>query len=124
MAKMEIPKGEVITGVITKHLDRRFLSSLDFTGCGTVEMTIDRVEKVGTLEYATGKTDTNALLIYFAETPKPLKLNVTNIRSIISVAGSNKVKDWKGLKVGICTEEGMFFGKMQHAVRIDTNHKG
>ena len=64
----DIPKGKEITDAITKHMDRRFLSSLDLMGQGKVELTIDRVEKHDSLRYRNGNTDSNAILIYFKET--------------------------------------------------------
>jgi len=120
----DIPTGEEITGAITKHLDRRFLSSLDFAGSGTVGLTIERVEKVDELTYGNGSKDKDVILCYFAETEKPLKLCVTNIRSIIEITGSSKVSDWAGVKIGFKAEPGRYFGKDGLAVRIDEKYKG
>jgi len=119
----EIPEGKLITGSITKEMDRRFLSSLDFAGTGTVGLTIDRIEKVAELKYLNGTKEEDAILCYFTETEKPLRLCVTNIRSIISVTGTNKVKDWAGHKIGWNAVEGTFFGKKQLAVRVDEEWK-
>jgi hypothetical protein len=113
-----IPKGEEITGAITKHMDRRFLSSIDLIGMGEVELTIARVEKHESLVYANGNKDANAILIYFTETEKPLKLCATNIKSIIMRIGSSKVKDWHGKKIKLKVEKVQAFGKLQDAVRV------
>jgi hypothetical protein len=113
-----IPAGEEITGAITKHMDRRFLSSIDFMGLGDVALTIGRCEKLAELRYLNGNTEKNAILLYFVETSKPLVLNTTNIRSIVELTGTTKVKDWAGVKITLYTIEGTFFGKPGHAVRI------
>jgi len=122
--KKEIPVGKVINGPITKELDRRFLSSIDLAGQGTVGLTLDRVEKVPELEYLNGQKDQDVILAYFAETEKPLKLCVTNIRSIIQITGTSTVKKWQGVKIGLHAVEGVFFGKKQLAVRIDEGYRG
>jgi len=117
-ATKPIPAGEEIRGAITKHMDRRFLSSLDFMGLGDVALTIDRCEKLAELRYLNGNTEKNAILLYFAETDKPLVLNTTNIRSIVDITGTTKVSAWSGVKITLFTIEGTFFGKPGHAVRI------
>lgn len=114
-----IPKGELIEDAITKHMDRRFLSSLDLIGCGAIELTIDRVEKHARLEYGTGNTDENVMLIYFKENPaKPLKLCKTNIALIIMSLGSTKVSDWAGKKIRLEVQKVQAFGKTRPAVRV------
>lgn len=119
MTLKPIPKGQIIEDAITKHMDRRFLSSLDLIGCGVVELTIDRVEKHDRLEYGTGTVDENAILVYFKENPaKPLKLCKTNIASIIMVVGSSKVSDWHGKKIKLEVQKVMAFGKSKPAVRV------
>ena len=113
-----IPKGEVIVDSITKHMDRRFLSSLDLMGAGDVSLTIDRVEHLTSIEYANGNTDTNVIMIYFKESQKPLSLNVTNIKAIVAIAGTNKAGEWTGKKVKLAVKKVKAFGKMQDAVRV------
>ena len=113
-----IPAGKTVTGAITKHMDRRFLSSLDFMGQGDVALHIDRVEKHESLKYLTGKTEKNVLLLYFKETEKPLTLNTTNIRSIVDITGTTDVVKWQGAEVTLYVIEGEFFGEIGHAVRI------
>ena len=113
-----LPAGEVITGSITKHMDRRFISSVDLVGLGDVELTIDRVEKHATLTYLNGNTDENAILIFFKGTEKPLKLCTTNIKDIILTLGTSKVDDWHGRKIKLCVKKVKSFGKLQDAVRI------
>jgi len=117
-ASRPIPKGEEITGAITKHMDRRFLSSLDLVGMGEVEVTIDRVEKHGQLEYLNGNKDENAILIYFKGSDKPLKLCNTNIKAIIANMGTAKVEEWKGRKITLKVEKVKAFGKVTDAVRV------
>lgn len=116
--KKDIPKGEEITDSITKYMDRRFLSSLDLMGVGDVVLTIDRVEHLDKIEYANGNTDTNVNLLYFVETPKPLTLNVTNIKSIVVNLGTNKVSDWKGKKIKLAVKKVSSYGKTVDAVRV------
>ena len=113
-----IPAGEVITGSITKHMDRRFISSVDLVGLGDVELTIDRVEKHARLDYLNGNSDDNAILVFFVGTDKPLKLCTTNIKDIITVMGTSNVADWHGRKVKFCVKKVKSFGKMQDAVRV------
>jgi hypothetical protein len=113
-----IPAGEVITGSITKHMDRRFISSVDLVGLGEVELTIDRVEKHAKLDYLNGNSDENAILVFFVGTDKPLKLCTTNIKDIILVLGTSNVSDWHGRKVKFCVKKVKSFGKMQDAVRV------
>jgi hypothetical protein len=113
-----LPKGEEITGAITKHMDRRFLSSLDLVGLGAVEVTIDRVEKHAKLDYLNGNTDENAILAYFKGSDKPLKLCTTNINAIITNMGTPKAAEWHGRKITLKVEKVKAFGKMQDAVRV------
>jgi hypothetical protein len=113
-----IPKGEVITDNITKHIDKRFLSSVDLIGAGAVTLTIDRVEKHAELKYGTGESDKNAILIYFKETPKPLKLCKTNIKNIIYALKTTKTADWTGQKITLEVKTVQSFGKQTPAVRV------
>ena len=87
-------------------------------------MTVDRGEKVEELKYLNGQKKDNAILCYFKETDRPLELNATNIKSLITVTGSNKPADWTGVTVGLYAEEGKYFGKKGLAVRIDETYKG
>ena len=114
----EIPAGKEITGPITKHMDRRFMSSLDLVGVGEITLTIDRVMLIDTLKYGNGDTNENVKLLYFTETPKPLALCDTNIKALIVILGSNKPADWKGRKIVMHTEKVMAFGKQVDAVRF------
>lgn len=114
----EIPKGELITDAITKHLDRNYLSSLDLAGHGKVEMTIDRIEKHPKLVYNNGNTEENAILCYFKETPKPLKLCKTNIAMIIQSVGTNIAKEWTGKKIKLEVQTVKAFGKITLGVRV------
>ena len=113
-----IPKGKEITGAITKHMDRRFLSSLDLIGMGVVELTVDRVEKVDKLEYLNGNSNDNVILLYFVETDKPLALCATNVKAIIRVMQTSKASDWKGKKIKLQAEKVKAFGKTVDAVRV------
>ena len=99
MTMKPIPKGEVVTDSIAKHLDRRYLSSLDLVGSGVVELTVDRVEYHKELTFNNGQKKANVHLLYFNETEKPLDLNVTNISTISYLFKSNKPSDWSGKKV-------------------------
>jgi len=119
----DIPKGREIKGAITKEMDRRFLSSVDLAGQGTVGFTIDRVEKHEMLKYKNGQKKENAILCHFKEMDRPLELNATNIKSIITVTGTNKVSEWVGVKLGLMAVEGVYFGKKGLAVRVDHEYK-
>lgn len=114
-----IPKGELIEGSITKHLDRRFLSSVDLTGQGVVELTIQKIEKVPELRYDNGKVEKNAILCYF-EAPKnrPLVLKPVHIKAIINKLQTNDVSKWAGTKIPFEAKQGLYFGKKQMAVRV------
>jgi len=118
MALKPIPKGEEITGNITKQMDRRFLSSMDLIGAGDVTLTIARVEHLDNIEYQNGSKDTNVNLLYFKETERPLALNVTNIRAIISILGTNQVKDWVGKPIKLTVKKVQSFGKTTDAIRV------
>ena len=114
-----IPKGEVIEDAITKHLDRRFLSSIDLAGQGIVELEIDRVEKLAELKYENGKVDKNVKLCYFKNPPnRPLVLKNCHINEIIKRLKTNNVKAWIGEKIPFHAIEGNFFGTQQLAVRV------
>jgi len=113
-----IPKGKLIKNNILKELDRNYLSSLDLIGVGKVTLTIDRVEKHEFLKYNNGTIEKNPLLLYFKETPKPLKLNVTNIKALIMQYKTNKVRKWLGKKVKLDVVEIKAFGKLIPAVRV------
>jgi len=119
----DIPKGREIKGAITKEMDRRFLSSVDLAGQGTVVLTIDRVEKHELLKYKNGQKKENAILCHFEEMDRPLELNATNIKSIITMTGTNKVSEWVGVKIGLLAVEGVYFGKKGLAVRVDHEYK-
>lgn len=118
MALKPVPQGKEITDNICKHMDRRFLSSLDLIGAGEVTLTVDRVEHLDLIEYANGNTEKDVNLIYFTETNKPLSLNATNIKAIISILGTNKVAEWKGKQIKLAAKKVKAFGKMQDAVRV------
>ena len=120
MAKKSKPidKGEEVLGSITKHMDRRFLSSLDLMGAGDVKLDIDRVEHLDKVTYANGNTSENVLLMYFVGTDKPLALNSTNIKAIIAILGTNQVKQWKGKSIVLAVKTVQAFGKQQPAVRV------
>ena len=113
-----IPQGQLIEDAITKHLDRNYLSSLDLAGHGKVEMTIDRIEKHAKLLYNNGNSEDNAILCYFKETPKPLKLCKTNIAMIIQLVGTNIVKEWAGKKIKMEVQIVKSFGKTTPAVMV------
>ena len=79
---------------------------------------MDRVEKHAKLVYNNGNEDLNALLLYFKETPKPLKLCKTNIGLIAMAIGSAKVADWAGKKITLEVQKIQSFGKTRPAVRV------
>jgi hypothetical protein len=114
-----IPKGQELTGAITKHMDRRFLSSIDLAGQGVVELEIDRIEKLDELKYDNGQRETNAILCYF-KSPKdrPLVLKATHIKAITRRLKTNNVQDWVGAKIPFHAIEERAFGEMQLCVRV------
>ena len=118
MTTKPVPKGVEITDNITKHMDRRFISSIDLMGAGKVILTIDRVEGHKKLNFLNDNSKDNALLIYFKESKKPLLLCKTNIKAIAFSVGSAKVEDWKGKKIGLEVQNVKCFGKIQPAVRV------
>lgn len=118
MSKKPVPKGDIVEGNICKHLDRRFLSSLDLAGSEDISVKIDRVERHEKLTFANGNSSENALLLYFVGSDKPLLLNVTNIKAIIGLLCSNKVSDWHGKKIKLGVRKVKGFGKTVDAVRV------
>lgn len=115
-----IPKGTAVEGDMTAALDQRFLNALvlqaalEKTGKPTLEVTIDRVEHHEVLKYENGQTDSDAYLLYFEKSDKPLKLNKTNIKTIIAQHGVMG-KGWHGKKVLL---------GLDIAYRPDLNAKG
>jgi len=118
MTTNPIEKGEEITDSITRHIDRRFINSTDLIGKGDCAVEISRVEKLPQIVYENKQTKKNPILLYFTHTEKPLVLNNTHIRQITVALKTSDVSSWKGKKVAIFAEEGMFFGKQQYAVRF------
>lgn len=106
-----IPKGELVEGDVVALMDPRFInalviqSALEKSGKKYVAMTMDRIEKHDSLTYENGRTEQNAILLYFQKTKKPLKLNTTNLQTIARMHGTIG-KGWHGKKVavGIKTE--------------------
>jgi hypothetical protein len=123
MTTKPIPEGENITGSITKHMDRRFLSSVDLAGQGTVWLTVDHLSKHKELVYQNGQKDADVILMHFKELDRPLKLNATNIKAIILRTGTSKVDDWAGVKIPLKAEPGTYFGQPGFAVRVDVRAK-
>lgn len=113
-----IPKGVEITDKITKHLDRRFINSIDLIGEGDVTVRIDRVEKLESIKFENGNREKNPILLYFTKSPKPLVLRKIHASQISSALGTTNVSQWKGRKVTMYAEPGKWFGKEQHAVRF------
>ena len=114
-----IPKGKEVTGSVADYIDSRFFGSVDIIGCGDVAVTIDRLEQHDTLEYENGRTDTNVVLIYFKETPKPLKLVPTNLRKIAATLKTKKMSAWKGKKIKLHIEIAKIRGGLEKpAVRV------
>ena len=114
-----VPEGEKIQDAITKHIDRRFLSSVDLAGQGVVQLEVARVEKLPELRYDNGKVEKNAILMYFTKPAnRPLVLKQVHIKAIINKLQTNNVKDWIGVKLPFEAQKGRYFGKDQLAVRI------
>ena len=111
MSKKPIPKGTPVDGDMTAALDPRFLnylvlqSALEKSGKDFLPVTIDRVEHHEVLKYENGQKDTDAYLLYFKGSGKPLKLNKTNTKAIIGKFGT-KAENWHGKRVclGLKTE--------------------
>lgn len=49
-------------------------------------------------------------IVYFAEFPKGMVLNWTNIQLIAKAVGSEETDDWKGKKIVIYEDENVSFG--------------
>ena len=118
MTTKPIPDGVPIEGAITKFMDRRFLSSIDLAGQGDVSLTIDRVTYHKELKYQNGQKAENAKVMHFREINRPLVLNVTNIKMMVRLTGSNDVKAWKGAKVKLRAVPGRYFGEEGLAARV------
>tara|TARA_Y100000593_G_C4127288_1_gene245628 strand:+ start:201 stop:596 length:396 start_codon:yes stop_codon:yes gene_type:complete len=122
----KIPKGKIVEGDITKALDSRFLNAivlqgaLEQTGKESLPVTIDRVEFHKVLKYENGSKDSDAYLLYFTGSDKPLKLCRKNIKRIVSQHGTLG-SGWKGKKIELVLEQDRrpdLGGKMGNCVRI------
>ena len=89
---------------MTTALDPRFLNfivlqaALEKTGKDFLPVTIDRVEFLETLKYENGQKDQDVFLLYFKSSDKPLKLNKTNTKAIISQHGTIGA-NWHGKRI-------------------------
>lgn len=111
MTTKPIPKGTLVEGDVTASLDMRFLNALVLQAGlekqqkQHLTVTIDRVEHHDVLEYENGVKDSNANLLYFKGSDKPLKLNATNTKAIVALYGTIGA-NWHGKKIclGLKTE--------------------
>lgn len=99
-----IPPGELVSGDVTASLDMRFLNALVLQGAlekagkDHITVTIDRIEHLDVLEYDNGVKDSNANLLYFVKSERPLKLNATNTKAIVRLHGTIGA-NWHGKKI-------------------------
>ena len=104
-----LPKGKQVDGDITQALDSRFLNSVVLQGAmekkGTdfITVEIDRIEFHDVLKYENGQKAVDAYLLYFKGSDKPLKLNSTNIKRIVTLHGTIG-KNWHGKKIMLTNE--------------------
>ena len=125
----EIPKGQLVEGDMTKALDSRFINAIVLKGIleskeiKSLPVTIDRVEHHEVLKYENGSKDTDAYLLYFKASDKPLKLCKTNIKRIIEQHGSIG-SGWHGKKIELVIEQCRrpdLGGKLGACVRVKTS---
>ena len=121
MTVKPIPKGTVIKDAITKHLDRRFLSSIDLVGQGVIWLTVDHVEQHDVLEYLNKQKEKNAIVMHFKELNRPLVCKPVHLKPMIYHFKTNVVEEWEGQKIPLFAEPGVYFGKQQYAVRVATH---
>lgn len=120
-----IPKGTLVEGDMVATLDMRFLNALvlqgalESTGKEFLPVTMDRIEQHDVLKYENGRTDQNAVLLYFKGSDRPLKLNATNLRTIAGMHGTIG-KNWQGKKIclGLKTEYRPDLGAKGPCVRV------
>lgn len=118
MALDPIPKGKAILDSIAKHDDRRLLSSTDLIGQGVVEVIIDRVELVDSIDLDGSKKAANVKLMYFKNVSKPLWLKAVHIQSICAALETNIVEKWLGKKIKLAVKNVKAFGEMKPAIRV------
>ena len=120
-----IPKGTLVEGDMVATLDMRFLNALvlqgalESTGKDYLVVTMDRIERHDSLKYENGKTDSNVSLLYFKGSDKPLKLNTTNLRAIVTQHGTIG-SGWSGKQIclGLKTEYRPDLGGRGPCVRV------
>ncbi len=61
---------------------------------------------------------TDELVLEFADTTKPMIMNVTNSRVLAKLLKTSYIEDWAGKEIQIGTERVKAFGEMHDALRI------
>lgn len=80
---------------IRRWFDSPYVGAWDLTG--DVHVTIERVVG-GVVEGEGGRKD-KAPILHFRGAKKPMVVNKTNLKTIASITGSYKAKDWVGKRI-------------------------
>ena len=96
--------------------DAQYLGAYSLEDGADIVLTIKAVRKEP-VAGSDGKKE-DCPVCYWVENQKPMILNVTNLKMIAKVTGSDYIENWPGTKVRIGTEKVRAFGTVTDALRI------
>jgi hypothetical protein len=93
----------------------KFLKAGDLAG-----MQMPATVKLAAMEtvQAPGEPPEQKVALHFLGALKPLILNATNFKAMISITGQEDSDNWAGAKILLVTEQAAFGGKVFDAIRI------
>lgn len=112
---MDDERGKAHSGHWKALTDNRYIGAWDLEKDVTV--TIERVEQ-GELEDGRSGKKTKKPLVYFKGAKRPLVLNATNAKTIVSITGSAKCCDWVGQPITLYASTTQVGGESKDCVRI------
>lgn len=96
--------------------DAQYLGAYSLEDGADIVLTIKEVRKEPVVGSDGKKED--CAVCHWQENQKPMILNVTNLKMIAKVSGSDYIENWPGTKVRIGTEKVRAFGTVTDALRI------
>jgi hypothetical protein len=96
--------------------DAQYLGAYSLEDGADIVLTIKAVRKEPVVGSDGKKED--CPVCYWVENQKPMILNVTNLKMIAKITGSDYIENWPGTKVRIGTEKVRAFGTVTDALRI------
>lgn len=93
-----------------------YLGAYSLDGGTDIMLTIKEI-KVEPVIGSDGKKE-DCAVCHWVENEKPMIMNVTNLKMIAKVTGSDYIENWPGTKVRIGTEKVRAFGTVTDALRI------